>query len=701
MTFTQFKEKYRLRLTPQQEKAVLRTDGYTLILAVPGSGKTTVIVSRLGYMMECLGTDHNSILTLTYSVASCRDMKERFISLFGNNNVPQFRTINGICALIIMEYEKVMDRTSFELCDGENTMNDMLTEIYREIYGLNPDIGSISDLKRMIGYARNMMMTDDEADEYSDDGKLGAILSKYRERKKHMRVMDYDDQLEYAYTILRKYPQIRESFRSRYKYINVDEAQDTSKLQHEIIHLLTGNNLFMVGDEDQSIYGFRAAYPSALMDFEKRYPGALILLMEQNFRSTGNIIEGASKLIANNTQRRTKHMVTENPVGESINTVTISSYREQLPLLQRICASAKGENESSAILFRNNESAIPLIDMLERSGIPYSLRENDCLYFSNPAVTDMLLMLSYCTEPYNKEIFLKIAPRLGCGLTGKIAEQICRAAEKSGESVYDTFKQYINKHTDKSDAAQTLFYEIEHYNQRSIAQAIRNLHKDTCFGRFLDHRYADKMKIGVLVSIAKNCTDYNDFLMRIEYLRSIITSGKAPDVPCISLSTMHSAKGLEYDNVYIIDVKDGTLPGTPSQKSELHKLKEYIEEERRLFYVAVTRAKRKLTVIRYRSEYDGSRTDDSCFIRELFDEKISIYDISKKAVGKIKMKLSPCHREASEFTKGVRIIHKSFGAGRICGVDGDKCTVIFDSGIKKDLSVSICIDAGLISIKKD
>lgn len=700
MTFLQFKEKYGLLLTDQQEKAVLRTDGHTLLLAVPGSGKTTVIVSRLGYMMECLGIPHTSILTLTYNVASCRDMKERYISLFGNVNVPQFRTIHGICALIIMEYERVLGRESFDLVDDETSMNDILTEIYTEAYGKHPDTGSISDLKRMVGYVRNMMMTDDKANEYSEDGKLGQIMAQYRETKKHMCIMDYDDQLEYAYTILRKYPQIREMFRTRYRYINVDEAQDTSKLQHEIINLLTDKNLFMVGDEDQSIYGFRAAYPAALMDFDKRYTDAQVLLMERNFRSTKKIIEGASKLISRNTERREKNMFTENDIGEDIAFVSFSNYTDQFGYLQRICRDALKCEESTAILFRNNESAIPLIDILDRKGIKYRYRENDCTFFTNTVVCDMLLMLSYCEEPDNKEIFMQIATRLGCGLTLKTARQICDRSQMNGTSVYDEFKRYIHAETDKADPAYTLFYEIEHYRHRSTAESICKLHTDTCFGRFLDYRSADKLKIAVLTMLARNCDSYDAFLDRLEYIRSIIISGKDPGVQCISLSTMHSSKGLEYDNVYIIDVKEGTLPGIPSNSSGLHDLKSFTEEERRLFYVAVTRAKKKLTILRYSSEYNGTRTGDSCFIRELTDQRISIYDISKKKSGNILKAVLQKDVDITQFTKGTHILHKSFGGGVISEICGEKCTVVFCDGSERELSLPICLRSGIIRLKK-
>ncbi len=701
MTFSQFKEKYGIRLTDQQEKAVLRSDGYTLLLAVPGSGKTTVIVSRLGYMMQCLGIPHDSILTLTYSVASCRDMKERYISMFGTENVPQFRTINGICALIVMEYEKVMGKVGFKLIEGETSENDILTEIYKRTYGKMPDTGGINELKRHMGYARNMMISDSDADNVSDDGKLGTILSEYRKYKKKMRIMDYDDQLEFAYIILRKYPEILKIFRRRFRYINVDEAQDTSKLQHEIIALLTDKNLFMVGDEDQSIYGFRAAYPNALMEFDKRFPDASVLLMERNFRSTKKIIKRASMLISNNTERRSKNMYTENESGSDIDIINFSVYPEQFVYLKDICFRAQNASETTAILFRNNESAVPLADILDRLDIQYRLTACDGMYFSNPAVTDMMTMLAYCENPDDGELFVQLAPRLGCGLTKKAAMYICEYARINNLTVYRAFKEYIRTNTNKALAAQSLFREIENYGRRTIAETILHLHTDTCFGRFLDHRVKDKLKIGVLFEIAKKCDSRTTLVNRLQYLYELVTKGRYSDNPCVLLSTMHSSKGLEFDNVIIMDVKDGTLPGEPQSRSELKNIKQFLEEERRLFYVAVTRAKKSVTLLKYHSEYNRTRAEGSSFIRELMSTKTSIHDVQTPKVHGASAAKSKTEIDTSLFVPGAYVNHRIFGNGRIVSTEEDKCTVVFENKARKSFLLGLCIESGIMEVIKD
>ncbi len=700
MTFAEFKENYDIRLTNQQEQAVLRTDGYTLLLAVPGSGKTTVIVSRLGYMMNCLGIPHDSILTLTYSVAACRDMKERYISVFGNSNVPQFRTIHGICALIIMEYEQQMNRTSFELADEDNSENSILGELYPRVYGKHPVIGSINELKRNITYVRNMMMSIEEINKYSRDTKLSEMLSLYRSEKARRNIMDYDDQLEFAYKILRRYPSILAVFQGRFKYINVDEAQDTSKLQHEIIRLLTKDNLFMVGDEDQSIYGFRAAYPAALLEFEKIYPGAEILFMEQNFRSTGNIIKRASTLIDNNSERRQKNMYTEKDEGKDIEIVSFPQYTDQFNYLFKVCTKAENSHESTAILFRNNESAIPLIDMLEREGIPYSYRETDGMFFANPGVCDMLSVLKFCFEPDNAEVFLDIAPRMGCGLNRETAHIIVNRAHKKKLSIMEYFIKYIEADSDKAVKTASFLRTLNNSSVKRLSETIRELHTDTCFGRFLDFRLRDKTKIAILSQIASGCSDYGDFCDRIKFLYDEITKPKFPDKPCIILSTIHSSKGLEYDNVIIIDVKEGVLPGSPDTYLTEVEKKSHLEEERRLFYVAVTRAKKSVRILKYYSEYDGSKASDSFFIYELMRYEASItHHFRRKddTNGKIIIR-KPYVDDVSLFKTGTEIRHRTFGKGVISELLGDKCGITFDDGNYRMFSLKKSVEHGFLQI---
>ena len=291
LTWSEFYNQFFLQLNEQQQSAVQSVTGPVLLLAVPGSGKTTVLVTRLGYMIFCRGIAPEKILTVTYTVAATKDMSERFASRFGQDlaDCLEFRTINGICARVIQYYGRKTARTAFSLLTDEKRISTILSAIYQKTEQVYPTDGDLKNVRTLITYIKNRMLNEKEIEALDETAEI-RISAIYKEYCKHLRenqLMDYDDQMVYAYNMLRKIPWLLEYFQDQYSYICVDEAQDTSKIQHAIIALLASRteNLFMVGDEDQSIYGFRAAYPEALLEFEQHHPGAKVLLMEENFRS--------------------------------------------------------------------------------------------------------------------------------------------------------------------------------------------------------------------------------------------------------------------------------------------------------------------------------------------------------------------------------------------------------------------------------
>ena len=279
MEWQEFETRFPVQLNSQQKEAVQSTKGPVLLLAVPGSGKTTVLVTRLGYMIYCENIRPENILTVTYTVAATKDMSRRFADRFGEEMAErlEFRTINGICARIIQYYGRRIGKTPFELVKDEKATTGMLIRICQE-YGMGyPTESDLKNVRTLITYIKNMMLNEEELQklEEESDIRIAGIYHEYCRQMREQKRMDYDDQMLYAYHMLRKDPEVLAYFQNRYPYICVDEAQDTSKIQHAIIALLAAGtgNLFMVGDEDQSIYGFRAAYPEALLSFEKNHPG--------------------------------------------------------------------------------------------------------------------------------------------------------------------------------------------------------------------------------------------------------------------------------------------------------------------------------------------------------------------------------------------------------------------------------------------
>ena len=278
-----FQNQYMQPLNAQQRAAVTADRGAVLLLAVPGSGKTTVLVTRLGYLFLCAGAAPEQTLTMTYTVSAANEMRSRFAARFGAELAArtQFRTLNGISAVILQHYSRRYRRTQPELITNEGEITQLLTALWQQVNREYPAESSIKELRTAITFIKNMSLTDDELEELqSDIDNLPELYRRYQAALRAQHRMDYDDQMVFALQILRAVPGILADFQAQYRHFCVDEAQDTSKLQHELLHLLAGNceSLFMVGDEDQSIYGFRAAYPQALLDFDKQYPGAQVLL---------------------------------------------------------------------------------------------------------------------------------------------------------------------------------------------------------------------------------------------------------------------------------------------------------------------------------------------------------------------------------------------------------------------------------------
>jgi len=357
-----WKQTWGEALNQQQAAAVQAADGPVLLLAVPGSGKTTVLIHRLGYLMDCRGIPPERILTVTYTVAATRDMRARFARTFGEDRASrlEFRTINGLSARIIQYYERAMGRRAFQLVTDEGTLSSLVGELFRACTGTFATESTIKGLRTAITYGKNRQMSREEMEALST-GELpvAQVYQAYCRVLRQRGWMDYDDQMVYAAQILRRHGEILAYFQEKYTHLCVDEAQDTSRIQHTILRLLAGRrrNLFLVGDEDQSIYGFRAAEPGALLRFERDYPGGRVLFLEKNYRSTQTIVTAADGFIRQNHNRRDKHMTAARGPGPALEELWVYDRAAQYAYLARLARDCPQE---TAVLYRNNESALPV-----------------------------------------------------------------------------------------------------------------------------------------------------------------------------------------------------------------------------------------------------------------------------------------------------------------------------------------------------
>ena len=654
MTWTEFTSRFPIQLNQQQESAVQSVEGPVLLLAVPGSGKTTVLVTRLGYMIFCKGIAPERILTVTYTVAATKDMAERFACRFGAEMAGrlEFRTINGICARVIQYCSWKSGRTAFSLLTDEKRIAAMLAGIYQRIEHSYPTESDLQNVRTLITFIKNRMLGEEEIRALEKDAEIQLlrIYKAYNAELREHQLMDYDDQMVYAYTMLQRFPWLREHFQQQYPYICVDEAQDTSKIQHAIIALLASRteNLFMVGDEDQSIYGFRAAYPDALLEFEQHHPGARVLLMEENFRSDASIVRAADRFIQKNTLRHEKHMQPARPKQREIREIPLANRKAQYSYLLKVaegCTAAYAADQEQravaadevkeradggpatdtlhadrrrslspiAVLYRDHECALPLIDLLERNGVPYKMRNADIGFFTNRVVLDICNIIRLAENPLNTELFMQLYYKLGTYLRKQDAQSIADISQLEGLSVWDVALKHggLNAYTKgKVRAIQT---HMRNMLKENAGRAVHRIVEYMGYREYMERSEIKDTKLDILRILADQEDSPRHLVDRLEKLRQVLKEKSSErDCPFI-LSTIHASKGLEYDSVYLLDVIDGVLPAQipkDLKKAEKAELEAY-EEERRLFYVGITRAKDQLYVF-------TMKTQHSSFCDELF-----------------------------------------------------------------------------------
>ena len=743
MEWKEFETTFSVKLNQQQKEAVQSTKGPVLLLAVPGSGKTTLLVTRLGYMIYCKNIPPERILTVTYTVAATKDMSERFAVRFGEDMAKrlEFRTINGICARIIQYYGRRIGKTPFELVKDEKATTGMLIRICQD-HGMGyPTESDLKNVRTLITYIKNMMLNEEELQKLEEESDI-RIVGIYREYCRQMReqkLMDYDDQMLYAYNILRKDLGVLAYFQNRYPYICVDEAQDTSKIQHAIIALLAAGtgNLFMVGDEDQSIYGFRAAYPEALLSFEKKRSGAKVLLMEENFRSNAKIVEAADKFIQKNTLRHEKHMRAAREAGADIREISLKSRKAQYVYLMKAAqkcttgmAGMSGSEEhrgradasvtETAVLYRDNECAIPLIDLLERKNIPYRMRNADLSFFTHRTVLDVQNIIRFAMDPKDTELFMQIYYRLKLFFNKKDALRYAQISQEKDMEVLDAALKYGNLEKYQEDNIRNLKRQMVRILNMPGDEVVNQILTYMGYQDYLKKMGMNANKLETVKLIGSRVESPEKLLERLEELRTIIQE-KVSDKDCpFILSTMHASKGLEYDTVYLLDVMDGILPekvlANPrtASKEEL----ETYEEERRLFYVGVTRAKNQLNVFttnkpsKFCSELLGKRNlrenqqKEYAGIKKWGDySPAGTYGIKGNGMyhgygtghGFQKQPGKSYQELADALGEGMIVKHKKFGEGVVVDMEGEHIRIQFGDNVK-NMDLKVLARLGMLEI---
>ena len=684
---------FNIKYTKEQEKAVVHKEGNLLLLAAPGSGKTTVVVGRIGNLIHN-NVNPESILALTFSKASAIDMDKRYTNLFGSMNMgkPRFSTIHSFANTILNEYA-VKNNIGFTFIDEEKGSLNKHKLIKQCCFNLNKEYvqeDKLEDIIKNIGYVKNMMLSEKEIKNLKTGIKdFYNIYIAYESIKKENKYIDYDDMLTYAFNILKKDKTILKKYRERYKYIICDEAQDTSRIQHGIIWLLAKgkNNVFFVADDDQSIYGFRGSYPSMLKKFGSIYEKSSILYMERNFRSSEKIVTLTNKFIKANKERYDKNIYTKNPLGEDVKVQTFEKEEESLDYI--INNISENKNDSIGILYRNNISAIPLVNKLVNFNMPFYIRDNKMGFFKHWILSDIKYFFNLSNNENDIEALEKIY-------------------FKTNSYISKNMIEYLKKNYNKDESVFTILLRyplIEDYNRRSIINfmnsikslknkklyiALDYIENEMMYLDYLNKSYSkeDSYKnlneiFDILKTLSRDLESIQELFQTIEYIKSkIAESSFNKNKSNITLSTIHSSKGLEYDKVYIIDAIEGIIPSYESIEEEKKGNSKLMEEERRLFYVAMTRAKNFLAIVSTKKKND-KRLSKSRFILEVNN----ILNPSEKNTVDYGIKI------------GDNVIHKAFGSGVVLNIEDDSIEINFSKlGIKK-LLLSVCINGGILSLK--
>lgn len=646
------REERGIFLSDQQRQGVEAAEGNILLLAVPGAGKTTVLTARIANLMANHGAEPRRILTLTFNRESAREMGERWQRLFGGVFPldPAFSTIHSFCRGVFQEYAAGRGRSLPQLLEEQpGQKNRVLADLYQQVTGKYMTEEILNNVSNGIGYCVNMQLPKSEAASFDREiPGFSRLFSRYMSYKRENDLMDFDDMLRYANAALARDPALRERFRRRYDYILVDESQDTSRLQHSILQKLSRDNLFLVGDEDQSIYGFRGAWPQGLVRFFDAYPNGRLMKLEENYRSTKAIVAGASQLIGKNRQRYQKDIFTRREEGEPIRILRGMDQEEEYDAIADLLEKVPPD-KTCAVLYRTSFTGIGLGWTLRRRGIPFFSRETRLGYSGDTTTRDMENIIRLARDPGDGRIFRQTYFRLGCGIPKDVAESAVAARPRDILWYIIEEMDYPAKSTGRLGWTRRT---LDRMAKQPPLDQFRAIIEELEYLRVLERRCQNGyqmnpyyQKLAVLRQFAAAAPDTDAFLDSLQGAEQVLNS---PERQHIILSTVHSAKGKEFDQVIIADALEGIFPAADALESRAVEETERLEEETRLFYTAMTRAKDRLVIV----------APGRCLARSLMPSRfLSGIDTGAPTVGDVP--LNP----------GLRVMHCFFGLGVLEKVD--------------------------------
>ena len=587
-----------------------------MVLAGPGSGKTAVITGRTCRLVE-RGVPAEAILVVTFTKAAAREMKERYLKRMNRPSTRvTFGTFHGVFYGIL--------RNAYRL-SGQNILSEeQKLRLLRELVhtycrDAEEEEELIANLNREIGTVKNNRIELEHF--YSTacpEEVFRTIYRAYEKWKRDSRKLDFDDIMVWCYELFRKHPEILAWWQKKFQYILIDEFQDINPIQYDIVRMLAKpqDNLFIVGDDDQSIYRFRGARPEIMLHFPEDYPNAETVTLDINYRSSGAIVRQAGKLIANNEKRFPKNIKASHGQGEAVALREYETVKDELQDVTdgiRACVSEGTPYEEIALLFRTNAGSRMAVEQLIADNIPFQMRDRLPNLYDHWISRDILTYLRIGLGSRRRADFLQICNRPNRYL----ARDAFEAAQVSFEALYEYYegKDWMCRRIEKLEQDLQLLGRMTPFgavNYIRFAMGYEEYLKEyASYRRMKPEEFLERLD--ELQELSRGYRTAEDWFRHIEEYRETLAEEakkNQQEKSGVTISTLHSVKGLEYDCVYILDVNEGVMP---YQKAVLE---EDIEEERRMFYVGMTRARKKLTLCSVKERFD-KKTEPSRFLEEI------------------------------------------------------------------------------------
>ena len=608
-----------MSLNKTQAKAVSHRDGPCLVLAGPGSGKTLTIVNRIKYLIEKYHVRPEEILVVTFTRFAAQEMKNRLCSLMGRKNIPVTAgTFHGIFYGIL----RCTYRMSAENILSEEEKYQMLREVAgRQELEISDGEDFLADIAAEIGKIKNNRLALDEyVSEKCSAEAFREIYRQYEEERKRRRKIDFDDMLVLCWELLSSRPEVLAGWQSKFRYILIDEFQDINRIQYDVIRLLAlpENNLFVVGDDDQAIYGFRGADSELMFRFLKDYPEAEQMLLGTNYRSTEYIVRNSLRVIRHNERRFEKQLEASRKGGACLHVQELADPAEEAEyILDEIekCTAAGVRPEEIAVLFRIHTDAGPLAEALVDRKIPFQMREHLPNIYNHFIARDIQAYFRLAMGERRRQDFLQVMNRP----KRYIGRDSLPGREVSFEEIR---KHYCDKEW-MMDRIDQFEWDVKMLAKMAPYAAIQYLRKRIGYDDYLrDYAFSHNMaradlteviqKIGEAARPYRTLEEWFDHVEEYTRILQEKEKKKEKNPEGVRLMTIHAAKGLEFHTVFILDANEGKIPYKKARTDA------QTEEERRLFYVAMTRAKEKLTVC-YVKTQSGKETAPSRFVDELLD----------------------------------------------------------------------------------